>query len=59
MTSAVDSVRLEYRQDSPSVAVPRPRVSWVTRSDVPGWRQLAAELAWDDGVAHGELPGGR
>ncbi len=50
MTSAVDSVRLEYRQDSPSVAVPRPRVSWVTRSDVPGWRQLAAELAWDDGA---------
>ena len=50
MTSAVDSVRLEYRQDSSSVAVPRPRVSWVTRSDVPGWRQLAAELAWDDGA---------
>ena len=50
MTSAVDSVRLEYRQDSPFVAVARPRVSWVTRTDVPGWRQLAAELAWDDGT---------
>ncbi len=51
MTTAVDSVRLEYRQDSPFVAVAAPRVSWVTRSDVPGWRQLAAELAWDDGLA--------
>ncbi|HEY3337969.1 MAG TPA: family 78 glycoside hydrolase catalytic domain [Propionicimonas sp.] len=50
MTSVVDSVRLEYRQDSPFVAVPRPRVSWVTRSDVSGWRQLAAELSWNDGV---------
>ncbi len=50
MTSAVDSVRVEYRQDSPSVAVQAPRVSWVTRTEVPGWRQLAAELAWNDGV---------
>lgn len=32
------------------VAVPTPRVSWVTTSDVAGWRQLAAELAWNDGV---------
>ena len=50
MTSAVDSVRVEYRQDSPSVAVQAPRVSWVTRTEVPGWRQLAAEVAWNDGV---------
>lgn len=46
MTTAVDPVRLEAGQGSPFVPVPAPRVSWVTRSDVPGWRQLAAELAW-------------
>jgi len=49
MATAVDSVRLEYRDDPPFVAVPAPRVSWVTGSDVPGWRQLAAEVRWDDG----------
>lgn len=44
MTS-VASVRLEYRPGS-WVAVPAPRVSWVSDTDVPGWRQLAAELSW-------------
>ena len=40
-----------YRtQSAPFAAVPTPRLSWVTRSDQPGWRQLAAELAWDDGT---------
>lgn len=47
MSTAVDSPRLEHH--SGMVTVPTPRVSWVTRSDVPGWRQLAAELAWNDG----------
>ncbi|MGV8908030.1 MAG: family 78 glycoside hydrolase catalytic domain [Propionicimonas sp.] len=56
MSTAVDSLRLEYRPDATGVARPRPRVSWVTRSDVPGWRQLAAELAWDDGFAEVNLP---
>jgi alpha-L-rhamnosidase len=51
MPSVVDSVRLEYRADPPFVAVAEPRISWVTASDVPGWRQLAAELRWDDGAA--------
>jgi len=50
MSTAVDSVRLEYRRGLPT-PVPQPRVSWVTRSDVPGWRQLAAELSWNDGRA--------
>ena len=49
MPTAVSSVRLEYRDDPPFVPVPRPRISWVTDSDVPGWRQLAAEVRWDDG----------
>ena len=51
MSTTVDSVRLEYRLGSPQTALPRPRVSWVTRSDVPGWRQVAAELSWDEGTA--------
>ena len=49
MPTAVESVRLEYRLGLPHTPVPQPRVSWITRSDVPGWRQLAAELSWDDG----------
>lgn len=49
MPTVVDSVRLEYRPGS-YVPVPSPRLSWVTTSDVPGWRQLAAEIAWDDGA---------
>ena len=49
MPTVVGSVRLEY-QPGPKVPVPSPRVSWVTVSDVPGWRQTAAELAWDDGA---------
>lgn len=49
MPTVVDSVRLEYRSDS-DVPVPSPRLSWVTISDVAGWRQLAAEIAWDDGT---------
>ncbi len=50
MSTVVESVRLEY-QRTPQVGVPAPRVSWVTTSDMPGWRQLAAELSWDDGAA--------
>ncbi|MGC3994028.1 MAG: family 78 glycoside hydrolase catalytic domain [Propionicimonas sp.] len=47
MPTVVDSVRLEYQTGS-RTPVPAPRLSWVTSSDVPGWRQLAAEIAWDD-----------
>lgn len=50
MPTAVESVRLEYGRGS-QVPVPAPRLSWVTTSDVPGWRQLAAEVSWDDGTA--------
>ncbi len=50
MSTAVESVRLEYRSDS-QTPVPQPRVSWVTRSDLAGWRQLAAELSWNNGTA--------
>ncbi len=49
MPTVVDSVRFEYRPGS-DVPVPSPRLSWVTTSEVPGWRQLAAEISWDDGT---------
>jgi alpha-L-rhamnosidase len=48
MSTAVASVRLEY-QPGASAPVPAPRLSWITTTDMPGWRQLAAELSWDDG----------
>ncbi len=50
MPTVVESLRLEY-QPGPKVPVPSPRVSWVTVSEVPGWRQSAAELVWDDGAS--------
>ncbi|MGC3953105.1 MAG: hypothetical protein QM804_02430 [Propionicimonas sp.] len=56
MPTVADSVRLEYRADTPFVAVPEPRISWVTRSEVPGWRQSAAELSWDDGTGPQAAP---
>ncbi len=49
MPSVVDSVRLEY-QEGARTPVASPRVSWVTVSDVAGWRQTAAELSWNDGA---------
>ena len=49
MSTRVDSVRLESQPGS-FVAVPSPRVSWVTRTEVAGWRQLSAELSWDEGT---------
>ena len=49
MPTAVDSVRLEYQAGS-GAPHPRPRLSWKTSSDLAGWRQLAAEIAWDDGA---------
>jgi alpha-L-rhamnosidase len=48
MPTAVVSVRLEYAARG-EVGVPSPRISWVTESEVGGWRQLAAEIAWNDG----------
>jgi alpha-L-rhamnosidase len=48
MSTAVASVRLEY-QPGTGAPLATPRVSWTTTTDVPGWRQLAAELSWDDG----------
>jgi alpha-L-rhamnosidase len=46
MPVAVRSVRVEYRADSSIVAVPRPRVSWTTVTEAPGWIQARAELEW-------------
>lgn len=49
MPTAVQSVRLEHQPGS-LAPVPAPRVSWITVSEIPGWRQLAAEISWDDGL---------
>ena len=51
MPTVVDSVRLEPRPASHQSPVQRPRVSWVTRTDVPGWRQHSAELELSDADA--------
>lgn len=48
MPTAVTSVRCEYAPDA-RVPVPSPRVSWITASDVPGWRQSGAQLRWVSG----------
>jgi alpha-L-rhamnosidase len=55
MSTAVESVRLEY-QAGTYVPVASPRVSWVTVSDVSGWRQYAAELEWNDAAGTTNVP---
>ncbi|UVJ41366.1 alpha-L-rhamnosidase [Arthrobacter sp. CJ23] len=42
--AAVSRFTAEYRQDTPVVAVPRPRLSWVTATDSRDWQQTRAEL---------------
>ena len=48
MTTTISSVRLEQRDDQ-WVPVAAPRLSWITTSDIAGWRQAGAELEWWDG----------
>jgi alpha-L-rhamnosidase len=42
--AAIPILRAELRDDTAFVAAARPRLSWRTRTDAPGWRQGAAEL---------------
>ncbi|WP_332760524.1 alpha-L-rhamnosidase [Pseudarthrobacter sp.] len=42
--AAVSRLTAEYRADTPFVAEPRPRLSWVTATDSTGWQQSQAEL---------------
>nr|WP_314840901.1 family 78 glycoside hydrolase catalytic domain [uncultured Microbacterium sp.] len=46
-----DSIRLraEYRSDSPWVARPDPRLSWIAHFESSDWQQTAAEVRLDDG----------
>lgn len=44
MPHKADSPRLEYGLDGGAVPTARPRVSWISRSDRPGWLQAGAEL---------------
>ena len=43
------TARVEYRQDSPWLATPRPRLSWIFETGQAGWRQRRAEVRTDDG----------
>lgn len=42
-------LRAEYRSDSPWVARPDPRLSWIAQADSSDWVQTAAEVRLDDG----------
>lgn len=42
--TAVSRFSAEYRTDTPFVAAPRPRLSWVTATDSTDWQQTHAEL---------------
>ena len=56
----VTELHAEYRRDgSPFIATARPRLSWRTETDTPGWRQTAAELrvSRPDGVASHRFDG--
>ena len=45
---SVDPVTFEHHREPLGVGETRPRLSWVTRTDVPGWRQAAYELQIGD-----------
>ncbi len=45
MAHTADAPRLDYGLDDGAVPTPRPRLSWISRSEQPAWRQLRAELS--------------
>jgi alpha-L-rhamnosidase len=47
----VARITAEHATDRSTVATPRPRLSWVTESDAPGWLQAGAEVELDTGAA--------
>ncbi|GAA2286882.1 glycoside hydrolase family 78 protein [Glycomyces scopariae] len=47
----VHDLHAEYRTRSPFTPVARPRLSWKTAADSPGWLQAAAEIEWRRGGA--------
>jgi alpha-L-rhamnosidase len=48
---SVVRVTAEYATDRTTVATARPRLSWMTEADVPGWIQARAEVELDGGAA--------
>ena len=50
-TTAVTAVRFEHRRvgDGLGIGVAAPRLSWITETDAPGWRQVAHEIEVVDG----------
>jgi alpha-L-rhamnosidase len=47
----VTRITAEYATDRATVAIPRPRLSWVSESAGAGWRQAAAEVELRSGDA--------
>lgn len=44
MPHVAEAPRLDYGLDGGAVPVPRPRLSWISRSDQPNWEQIRAEV---------------
>ncbi|MFG3289125.1 glycoside hydrolase family 78 protein [Streptomyces sp. NPDC048179] len=45
----VDDVRAEHHREPLGIGDRRPRLSWRTVTDRPGWHQTAYEIRWTDG----------
>jgi alpha-L-rhamnosidase len=57
--ATVSRFTAEYRQDTPFVAVPRPRLSWTTDTASTDWQQTGAELRLSRGrMTESEVLGG-
>jgi len=56
VSTVIESVRAELRDDGAPVATPLPRLSWVVGGDITGWQQASAEVS--DGETEFTLPGG-
>ncbi|RIQ14550.1 glycoside hydrolase family 78 protein [Jiangella rhizosphaerae] len=55
----ITSVRFEHHREPLGIGEPRPRLSWLTSTDVPGWRQAAYEVEMVDGDAGATWSSGR
>ncbi|MEU8380473.1 hypothetical protein [Streptosporangium sp. NPDC048865] len=51
----VEPVTYEHHRDPLGVGERAPRLSWIIRSDIPGWMQRAYEVEFGDGTRTGRV----
>ncbi|MGJ6965901.1 glycoside hydrolase family 78 protein [Streptosporangium sp. G11] len=54
----VEPVTFEHHRIPVGIGEPAPRLSWIIRTDIPGWSQRAYEIETSDGTATGLVESG-